>query len=276
MRHAYFLSLLLLTSSPQHAYSDDFQIGKGLFEQERYSEAAEIFSDPLWKGISYYKTRQWDKAAEAFAQSDHSLARYNLGNAYAHMGHYALALEAFLHVKKQHPDYSDADLNAQLMRKLLSSDDEEGQKAAQNEARKIDELEDENSNPGNNEEQNEQETSTQENKEDNTSSDAEGSEKQKTGEQASTNSSMSEKTSASEPESPTPDTSPAPLTEQEGASNSTEAPPDVQAEELKQSTEQWLKSLKNQPEKYLKAKINIEIDRRRAAGTPAPNSESKW
>ncbi|WP_146346670.1 tetratricopeptide repeat protein [Falsiphaeobacter marinintestinus] len=66
------------------------------------SVAAFLFDDPNWKGIALYRADQFDAAADQFSDAQ---AFYNLGNAEAHRGQYAAALEAFdLAHARGHPD----------------------------------------------------------------------------------------------------------------------------------------------------------------------------
>ncbi|NOR31386.1 MAG: hypothetical protein GQ539_09840 [Sulfitobacter sp.] len=64
--------------------------------------AAPFFDDPAWQGIALFRAGDFDAAADRFARAD---AYYNLGNAAAHAGDYAAALEAFdLAHARGHPD----------------------------------------------------------------------------------------------------------------------------------------------------------------------------
>lgn len=56
------------------------------------SIAAPFFKEPAWRGIALYRAGRWAEAAEAFTQAR---AFLNLGNAEAHAGRYAAALEAY-------------------------------------------------------------------------------------------------------------------------------------------------------------------------------------
>lgn len=54
--------------------------------------AAMLFDDPDWRGIALYRADRMDEAAAAFREAR---AFYNLGNAEAHRGRHAAALEAY-------------------------------------------------------------------------------------------------------------------------------------------------------------------------------------
>lgn len=54
--------------------------------------AATVFADREWRGVAHYRAGDFDAASDAFAEAR---AFYNLGNAEAHRGQHAAALEAF-------------------------------------------------------------------------------------------------------------------------------------------------------------------------------------
>lgn len=54
--------------------------------------AAPLFTDAEWQGVALYRAGEFDAAARAFSEAR---SFYNLGNAEAHRGQYAAALEAF-------------------------------------------------------------------------------------------------------------------------------------------------------------------------------------
>ncbi|WP_424968624.1 hypothetical protein [Dinoroseobacter sp. S375] len=54
--------------------------------------AAPFFADVEWQGVAHYRAGDYDAAAGLFAEAR---AFYNLGNAEAHRGQHAAALEAF-------------------------------------------------------------------------------------------------------------------------------------------------------------------------------------
>jgi len=136
--------LILLAFFTTPVFGNDNLIAHRLFEQQRYAEAAEIFTDPTWKGIALYRSSQWWRAAEAFIRANDYKSMHNLGNTYVKMGYYSLALEAYLMSLAIKPDFEDAQFNAELMRKLLSTDqDEQGQSALQRRGEEIDRVESE-------------------------------------------------------------------------------------------------------------------------------------
>jgi len=108
---------------------DDNLLAHRLLLQGRAAEAAEIFTDPAWKGIALYRSEQWWRAAEAFVRADDPLSAYNLGNSYVQLGYYALALDAYQRALSGDPYLTDAAYNADLMRQLLASEGREERSA---------------------------------------------------------------------------------------------------------------------------------------------------
>ena len=108
--------------------ADDNLLAYSLYQQGEYAKAGEIFTDPAWKGMALYRSSQWWRAAEAFVRADDPLSAYNLGNCYVKLGYYALALDAYQRALALDPTLDDARHNADIMRKILSSEQQEQQR----------------------------------------------------------------------------------------------------------------------------------------------------
>jgi len=117
-----------LTFCSATAHSDDNLLAHKLFEQGDYARAGEIFTDPAWKGVALYRSAQWWRAAEAFVRADDPVSVFNLGNCYVKLGYYALALDAYLQSLSMDPTLQSAQHNADIMRKLLASEDDDKQR----------------------------------------------------------------------------------------------------------------------------------------------------
>lgn len=76
--------------------------GRALIALGLPGPAAPLFSTPEWQGVAHYRAGQHVIAADRFAAAK---AYFNLGNAEAHRGRHAAALEAFdLAHARGHPD----------------------------------------------------------------------------------------------------------------------------------------------------------------------------
>jgi Ca-activated chloride channel family protein len=104
------------------------QQGQLLFDAGHYAEAAERFRDPLRRGLALYAQSRFPEAAAAFASVDTKQGLYNLGNAYAQAGQLGNALAAYDRALARLPAFRDARHNADLVRELLSAQQEDTDK----------------------------------------------------------------------------------------------------------------------------------------------------
>jgi len=95
------------------------QQGRHYFEKGNYAVAAERFQDPLWKGIAYYRSKNFEAAIEQFARMDTSEGYFNLGDAYAHSGKLEQAVTSYEEALRRKPDYRAAKENLDLVRSLI-------------------------------------------------------------------------------------------------------------------------------------------------------------
>ena len=101
------------------------QQGRYYFERSDYKAAAERFHDPLWKGIAYYKSKDFESAVEQFARVDTYEGYFNLGDAYAHLGRLDQALATYEEVLRRRPDDLAAKENRDLVRSLIQKKKQE-------------------------------------------------------------------------------------------------------------------------------------------------------
>lgn len=95
------------------------QRGRYYFEKSDYKTAAERFQDPLWKGIAYYRSKNFEAAVEQFARVDTLEGYFNLGDAYAHLGQLEQALTSYEEVLRRKPDDRAAKENRDLVQSLI-------------------------------------------------------------------------------------------------------------------------------------------------------------
>jgi len=95
------------------------QQGRYYFEKGDVRTAAERFQDPLWKGIAYYKSGNFEAAVEQFARVDTSEGCFNLGNAYAHLGQLEQAVMSYEEALRRKPEYRAAKENRDLLQSLM-------------------------------------------------------------------------------------------------------------------------------------------------------------
>ena len=95
------------------------QQGRYYFEKGDYAAAAERFQDPLWKGIAYYRSKNFDTAVEQFSRVDTAEGYFNLGDAYAHLGQFEKAVMSYEEALRRKPDDRAARENRDLVQSLI-------------------------------------------------------------------------------------------------------------------------------------------------------------
>jgi len=91
-------------------YTKEYQAQQA-YNEEDFSIAAQGFSDPLRKGIAYYKSGDYLSAQTAFENDSTTSGFYNLGLTYAKLGKLEEAKVVFEKVLKQDPNNSNASSN---------------------------------------------------------------------------------------------------------------------------------------------------------------------
>ena len=287
------LVLLISTTGTTRTHAaDDNLLAYRLFEQGRYAQAAEIFTDPAWKGLALYRSSQWWRAAEAFVRADDPVSAYNLGNSYVQLGYYALALEAYQRALSLDSSLEDAQHNADIMRALLAqANDEQQPGGKQPDAEEIDQLETDKS-P---EQDGSNDTGEQSDaKGDNAADESSGDGQQHTGADQQAQAGKGAEAGDQEPAPQNDDT------ESRGAINGnpddtaqeqarTSGGSDAEASstessaaglrtslETEQATTQWLNRIENNSQLFLQRRLKLEQRRRVAAGQAPPQGGSSW
>jgi Ca-activated chloride channel family protein len=101
------------------------QQGRWLLEHGRFDEAAERFTDPLWKGFAYYLNEDFEEASEQFKQVTPKTPEvyFNLANAYAQQEDYKTALKYYDRALAMRLDYEDASSNRDLVQARLEREE---------------------------------------------------------------------------------------------------------------------------------------------------------
>ena len=85
------------------------------------ARAADLFDDPLWRGVAAARAGRWQAAAEAFAQVDSGAAWFNQAQALARLGRYGEALAAYDQALIRVPGWPEALADQARVRSLLSA-----------------------------------------------------------------------------------------------------------------------------------------------------------
>jgi Ca-activated chloride channel family protein len=93
------------------------------FDKGEYETAAEMYSDPLHRGVAFYKAGDYEKAIEAFEDDTTATGAYNLGLAYFKNGDYVAAQWAFGQAAELDPEMEEASQNQMLMQQMATETD---------------------------------------------------------------------------------------------------------------------------------------------------------
>lgn len=115
--------------------------GYQYFQDKSYQDAAEVFTDPAWKGAALYELGDYQGAITAFSQVADGSSDYNLGNAYAKLGNYEEAANKYQQVIERNPDHPWARMNLGLIEDIMAVQVQEEQ-LVDSEEGNSDELED--------------------------------------------------------------------------------------------------------------------------------------
>jgi len=95
------------------------QQGRLAYENVEWAHAAELYEDPMWKGIALYSTGQYEAAAETFGRIPAAEGFYNRGNSLMKSFDYGKAINAYELAVVEEPDWPEAVENLELARYVL-------------------------------------------------------------------------------------------------------------------------------------------------------------
>lgn len=95
------------------------QQGRLAYENIEWAKSAELFEDPMWRGIAYYSTGQYETAAQTFGRIPDAVGFYNRGNSLMKSFDYGKAINAYELAVAEAPDWPEAAENLELARYVL-------------------------------------------------------------------------------------------------------------------------------------------------------------
>lgn len=117
-------ALLLLTTTQAMAFSwEDLwlrpdQQGEKAMNAGNAKQAATLFRSSKWQGVANYRSGDYQSAANDFAKDTSATGYYNQGNAFAQMGDYQKAINAYKQALAKNPKMADAKYNKDLIEQL--------------------------------------------------------------------------------------------------------------------------------------------------------------
>ena len=96
------------------------QRARQLYEDKQFSEAADLFEDPMWKGIALYDSGRYLEAADAFARNPEAVGWFNRGDALIKGREYVQAIPSFEQAVAEDPEWPEAAENLALSRYILA------------------------------------------------------------------------------------------------------------------------------------------------------------
>ncbi len=103
------------------------QQGQQYFIEGSHSEAAQVFENPEWKGLSHFRSGNLENALEEWKEIDSPRSLFNQGNALAKLGKLDQAIDRYDQVLEREPEHSDARFNRDLLKKLLEEQEKQKQ-----------------------------------------------------------------------------------------------------------------------------------------------------
>ena len=102
--------------------TDDYK-AQIFYDEAQYEKAAELFTQPIRKGLSYYKSEKYYEAIDAFSKDSTAQGQYNLGLAYYKIGELSLANMAFQNAGNLDPTMKAAKTNMGITQNLMAKNE---------------------------------------------------------------------------------------------------------------------------------------------------------
>ena len=100
------------------------QQGRYHYDRGEFALAAQRYLDPAWKGISFYRSGDYEEALGWFARQESPEAYFNMGNSYARIGSLEEAVQSYDQALAMRPDWAEARENRELVANLIPSPEE--------------------------------------------------------------------------------------------------------------------------------------------------------
>ena len=89
------ITLIYVFCGGTFALRTENQKAYAAFKRGDFRAAADVFTDPMWRGVSFYRAGDFESAAQVFSGLQTGDGFYNHGNSLVMLGKYAAAIEAY-------------------------------------------------------------------------------------------------------------------------------------------------------------------------------------
>ena len=241
------------------------QQGQQYFIEGSHSEAAEVFENLEWKGLSHFRSGNLENALEEWKEIDSPRSLFNQGNALAKLGKLDQAIDRYDQVLEREPEHSDARFNRDLLKKLLEEQEKKKQQNQQQDGSGEDQQKTENQQSENQSERSEENQSSAESGSDSKNQNMENSGQSEQAQKSdSQNKEISEAQSDKQEQENTDEASVAEENNQEGEEDSKQQQAFIKPRSVSELTEdnpqeqelrQWLQKIPDDPSRLLRNKM---------------------
>ncbi|MEK9857550.1 MAG: VWA domain-containing protein [Deltaproteobacteria bacterium] len=241
------------------------QQGQQYFIEGLHSEAAQVFENPEWKGLSHFRSGNLENALEEWKEIDSPRSLFNQGNALAKLGKLDQAIDRYDQVLEREPEHSDARFNRDLLKKLLEEQEKQKQQNQEKDGSGEDQQKTENQQSESRTERSEEDPSSAESGSDSKNQNMENSEQTEQAQKSdSQNKEISEAQSDKQEQENTNETSVAEENNQQEDQDSKEQQAFIKPRSVSELTEdnpqeqelrQWLQKIPDDPSKLLRNKM---------------------
>ena len=241
------------------------QQGQQYFIEGSHSEAAQVFENPEWKGLSHFRSGNLENALEEWKEIDSPRSLFNQGNALAKLGKLDQAIDRYDQVLEREPEHSDARFNRDLLKKLLEEQEKQKQQNQEQDGSGEDQQKTENQQSENQSERSEENPSSAESGSDSKNQNMENSGQSEQAQKSdSQNKEISEAQSDKQEQENTDEASVAEENNQEGEEDSKQQQAFIKPRSVSELTEdnpqeqelrQWLQKIPDDPSRLLRNKM---------------------
>lgn len=288
--------ILFLPSEESFAFGwDDLwrtpdQQAQMLLEQGQADKAATLFESPQHKAYAQYQSGNYSEAEKAYQAEADITASYNLANTLAKQQQFEAALAAYDRVLQQEPGHEDARFNKQIIEQILQAQQSQSDQQSQDQQNQ-DQQNSQDNNSDNSENQEDKQNSSQQNQQNqeqgnNNSEQNQGSQEQENQQQNNADASTRNEDDKSQNEQD-PNTDKESQSKQDSIDKQqaeeqkqaeeqamAESMPNELSEEEKQSFEQWMRRVPDDPAGLLRRKFEQQARERNR--TSREQGEPLW